>query len=166
MWRGNHEIKSGVSTTVKALFKEWGVNVLEGNCENIVIRNDTIDICGIDDMAIGKDIWSKQISSCNKSLKTHTYSVLLSHRPDLIDEYRKRDFDLVLCGHTHGGQVRIPKILNGLYAPNQGFLPKYVGGEYKFRTLRMIVGRGLSKKIWPRVFNPPEIVVVDVTCQK
>jgi excinuclease ABC subunit A len=77
----------------------------------------------------------------------------------LCKEY---DFDLILSGHTHGGQVRIPKVLNGLYAPNQGFFPKIVGGEYKFRTLRLIVGRGLSKKVWPRVFNPPEIVTVDL----
>lgn len=129
------------------------------------MRDNTICVCGIDDIGIGKEKWEEQIMRCNNGLSTHVYSVLLSHRPDLINEYKKYDFDLVLCGHTHGGQVRIPKILNGLYAPNQGFFPKFVGGEYKFRTLRMIVGRGLSKKVWPRIFNPPEIVVVDIKSQ-
>lgn len=127
-----------------------------------MVRDNTISICGIDDIGIGQKAWEEQIKNCNNSLSNHTYSVLLSHRPDLINEYKKYDFDLILSGHTHGGQVRIPKALNGLYAPNQGFFPKIVGGEYKFRTLRLIVGRGLSKKVWPRVFNPPEIVTVDL----
>lgn len=159
-------MKGNISQTVKALFKEWQVNILEGSCQNIQIKNNILDICGVDDIVIGKDEWNRQISNCNNSLKTHTYSVLLSHRPELMNEYRKYNFDLVLCGHAHGGQVRIPYILNGLYAPNQGFFPKFAGGQYKYRTLRVIVGRGLSKKVWPRVFNPPEIVAVDILPQK
>ena len=45
--------------------------------------------------------------------------------------YAKENFDLVVCGHAHGGQVRIPGLLNGLYAPNQGFFPSHAGGFYR-----------------------------------
>ena len=88
----------------------------------------------------------------------------MSHRPDLADLYSGRGFDLVVCGHAHGGQVRIPGILNGLYAPNQGMFPKYAGGHYRLADgkTEMIVSRGLCKNSLPRIFNPPEVVVIDI----
>ena len=77
-------------------------------------------------------------------------------------EYAKYPFDLVLCGHAHGGQWRIPYLLNGLIAPNQGLFPKYAGGQYICGSMTEIVGRGLARDWKPRLFNPPEIVVVEV----
>lgn len=74
--------------------------------------------------------------------------------------YKEYNFDLILCGHSHGGQVRIPYILKGLYAPNQGWFPEYTSGRYSFNNTTMIVSRGLSKKHLPRVFNRPELVVI------
>jgi predicted MPP superfamily phosphohydrolase len=89
------------------------------------------------------------------------YKILMAHRPENIETYSKYSFDLVVSGHTHGGQVRIPYIMNGLYAPNQGFFPKYSGGLYHQKNLTLIISRGLSvnPKI-PRIFNPPELVVI------
>ena len=74
------------------------------------------------------------------------------------------DFDLVLCGHAHGGQWAIPGILNGLYAPNQGMFPKYAGGRYDFERGTLIVSRGLARESTPapRVFNRPELVIIDL----
>ena len=73
-------------------------------------------------------------------------------------------FDLALCGHAHGGQFRIPGILNGLYAPNQGFFPKYAGGEYHKKRTVMIVSRGLARESTrvPRFYNRPELVIIDI----
>lgn len=68
----------------------------------------------------------------------------------------------MVAGHAHGGQIRIPGLFNGLYAPNQGLFPKYAGGSYDLGSSTVIVSRGLSKSVLPRVFNPPEIVVVDL----
>ena len=78
--------------------------------------------------------------------------------------YSGKGFDLVVSGHAHGGQVIIPHILNGLYAPNQGLFPKYAGGRYTLAdgNTEMIVSRGLCKNILPRVFNPPEVVVIEL----
>ena len=84
-------------------------------------------------------------------------------RPERIQLYKKMDFDLVLSGHAHGGQVRIPFLLNGLCAPNQGWFPEYAGGLYEHDSLIHIVSRGLSyNPRLPRIFNPPEIVIIDL----
>ena len=75
----------------------------------------------------------------------------------------KLNFDLILTGHAHGGQWRIPFLVNGLFAPDQGFFPDYAGGMYKYNDTVQIVSRGLCKSDFvPRIFNPPELVVIDV----
>jgi len=91
-------------------------------------------------------------------------TVLLSHRPEFFELYQKYDVDLVLCGHTHGGQWRIPYLLNGLVAPHQGFFPKYAGGRYDAENMTMIISRGLARETTkiPRVFNRPELVIVEL----
>ena len=69
----------------------------------------------------------------------------------------------MLAGHAHGGQVRIPGILNGLFSPGEGFFPKYAGGRYELEGgVTMIVSRGLAKSALPRVFNPPELAVIEL----
>ncbi len=70
---------------------------------------------------------------------------------------------MAASGHTHGGQVRIPFLLNGLFAPNQGWYPKYAGGLYQEEGTSLVVSRGLSYyPELPRIFNPPEIVLITI----
>ena len=70
------------------------------------------------------------------------------------------EYDLVLTGHAHGGQFRIP-FVGGLYAPAQGAFPKYDSGLYTKGTTNMIVSRGLGNSAFPfRINNTPEIVIV------
>lgn len=90
----------------------------------------------------------------------NSYKILLSHRPEFAEIYKSLPYDYILSGHTHGGQAAIPFILNGLYAPNQGFFPKYAGGSYKISENQyMIVSRGISfNKRLLRLFNRPELV--------
>ena len=92
------------------------------------------------------------------------FSVLLAHRPERIEDYLQYPFDLIVSGHAHGGQWRIPGILNGLLAPNQGFFPPYAGGQYDFADTTLIVSRGLARESTriPRIFNRPELVVIDL----
>ena len=87
------------------------------------------------------------------------YSVLLAHRPELIETYAAYGADLVLSGHAHGGQVRLP-FIGALYAPGQGFLPEYDSGLYTVGETDMIVSRGLGNSLIPlRVNNRPELVI-------
>ncbi len=105
-----------------------------------------------------------ELDKIQRKKDDNLFRVLLTHRPSYIESYLKYGFDLVLCGHAHGGQWRIPFILNGVFAPDEGWLPKYAGGKYDFPNGQMIVSRGLARESTrvPRIFNRPELVIVDV----
>lgn len=95
-----------------------------------------------------------------------TFTVLLAHRPDLITMYANYDVDLVFSGHAHGGQIRVP-FIGGLYAPDQGVLPKYSEGIHKVNGSTLYISRGLGNSRFPwRVFNRPELIVVDLESEK
>lgn len=88
------------------------------------------------------------------------YTILLSHRPELFNVYAAHSIDLILSGHAHGGQVRLP-FVGGLVAPNQGLFPKYDEGIYEIGPSKMVVSRGLGNSIFPvRINNRPELVVI------
>ena len=91
-----------------------------------------------------------------------SFKILLSHRPELFDVYVDHSMDLVLSGHAHGGQFRIP-FFGGLVAPNQGFFPKFDSGVYEQDNTKMVLSRGIGNSIIPiRINNPPEIVYIDL----
>ena len=88
-----------------------------------------------------------------------------SHRPERTKTYEAYDFDLIVCGHAHGGQWRIPFTQMGVHAPNQGQFPRYVDGLYELGNgSKMVVSRGLARERmpYPRFFNHPEIVIITV----
>ena len=95
------------------------------------------------------------------------FEILLFHRANLLDEFADCSFDLILSGHMHGGQVRIP-MLGGLAAPRSSysskesvFFPRYFGGRYEMNGTVMIVNRGLGNPtVIPRLFNRPEMIVI------
>ena len=86
------------------------------------------------------------------------FNILLAHTPFYFDEYEKWGADLTLCGHVHGGIVRLP-IVGGLLSPDRKFFPKYDLGEYTKNKSTMIVSKGLGgAKVLIRVNCKPEIV--------
>lgn len=88
------------------------------------------------------------------------YKILLSHHPERFDEYVAADYDLVFSGHAHGGQVRLP-FIGGLFAPDQGMLPKYDSGLYSEDNTDMIVSRGIGNSSFPiRFNNRPEVILL------
>lgn len=158
---GNHERWVEYSDDIKAMFAEYGVCVLDDKSEPIDIGKG-IRLFGIDD-----PLYYSDTNEFLKSLNGYTpsdeyFDILLSHRPEFFDMYISLGFDLTISGHAHGGQVRLPFLLNGLYAPNQGFFPEYAGGLYKDNGRYMLVSRGLMKNEIPRVFNPPELWVLEL----
>ena len=91
------------------------------------------------------------------------FTLLLSHIPELLDVYTEAGLDLILTGHAHGGQFRLP-FIGGLAATNQGLFPKYDAGVFSEDNTNMVVSRGIGNSIIPLRFNnPPEIVVVELT---
>lgn len=162
---GNHEFWSGEIETLKDWIRDQGITVLEGDCQTFEANGSAVNLCGIDDPTyIGKEETKTQAEHAYLSADPTKFTLLLTHRPELTDLYRENGFDLVLAGHTHGGQWRIPGILNGLFAPDQGLFPKYAGGAYKLGNTMMIVSRGLAREstLVPRIFNRPELVVIDL----
>ncbi len=159
---GNHEIANGVEQS-KELFLSYDIDVLEGDCETVELNGQRIQICGTDDPLVSEYIFNSQLKNAAQQIDPEVFSVLLAHRPERISNYLNYDFDLIVSGHAHGGQWRIPYILNGLYAPNQGLFPKYAGGLYEHGATVHIVSRGLDKhNPVPRVFNRPELVIIDI----
>ena len=166
---GNHEFWTGRAREIIEIIEGYGVTVLRNETVDIEINGIEIVLCGTDDPDViyySDEDEYKNMSSPDELLKAFdglddgNINILMAHRPERIEQYKKYPFDLVLSGHAHGGQVRIPLIINGLFAPDQGWFPKYAGGRYVHGELTHIVSRGLSLKTLPRIFNPPEIVVV------
>ncbi len=166
---GNHEYWSDDIESIIELVESFGITVLDGSYDTIEINGQHINICGITDPDVlryteGHDDIRQQLDNLAVVRDNGNYTVLLAHRPELIDLYREYDFDLVLSGHAHGGQWRIPGLINGVLAPNQGWFPKYAGGMYEFEDMDFIVSRGLSRESTrvPRFFNRPELVLIEL----
>lgn len=170
---GNHEFWSGEEAFSRkmAILEKNNVIRLSGETAEFTVGGNTINICGVDDPCAEsytngavKSI-DEQLEDVSKAAENGKFTVLLSHRPELMPQYAQYDFDLVLSGHNHGGQWRIPGLVNGFYAPmGQGFFPKYAGGEYEENGTKMIISRGLAKETTriPRIYNRPELVILDL----
>ena len=156
---GNHEWWSGEAERICQEIEALGIHVLRGENVSITVKGQAITVFGIDDPDSGEDQFSKVSGAGGEG-----YTILLAHRPEKIDDYLSGPFDLIVSGHAHGGQWRLPGLINGLYAPNQGLFPQYAGGRYDFGAQVFLVSRGLARESTrvPRLFNPPELVIADL----
>lgn len=170
---GNHE--AGRYLEYQKLEKRMiqsGVQVLRNDELIIEAGDEKVRMLGIDDPKVYlEDKYKKQFHSMirfelQNFKKSEDYTVLLSHRPEAFFEYVNARVDLVLSGHAHGGQFRLP-FVGGLFAPNQGFLPKYDAGRFKSGETTMYVSRGLGRSLCPiRIGNRPELVVIELHNKK
>ncbi|MFE7376621.1 metallophosphoesterase [Bacillus cereus] len=165
---GNHEQWSGKYNSLEKELKKYGVNILRNEHVSIRKGGQEINLLGIDDpeFVTGNrdegNIIINEIKKAKIEMQPDRYNVLLSHRSEFIKEYTNERVDLVLSGHAHGGQVRLP-FIGGIVAPNQGILPTYTAGLYVEENTSMVVSRGLGNSIIPqRIFNRPELVVVQL----
>lgn len=168
---GNHEAWiGGRYRELEEKLLDIGVVILNDRAEQLAKNNEIIQIAGLDDPDFTDRNSSIQESMLNDKLGnmnlTEDYCVLLAHRPETFNAYSSENIDLVLSGHAHGGQFRLP-FIGGLIAPNQGFFPKYDAGKYFENNTTMIVSRGIGNSIIPvRFNNRPEIVIVELICNK
>ena len=166
---GNHESRVlGEYEKLKQGLTDAGVNILENSSADITIGDEAITLIGINDptfrMDIVDDTMEQNIAHqlVNVIPDNDNYKVLLAHRPEYFDVYAG-NVDLVLSGHAHGGQFRIP-FIGGLIAPGQGFFPEYYEGSHIKENTEMIVSRGIGNSIIPfRVNNKPELIVAELT---
>ena len=162
---GNHEARIDEYETFAEDLADMGVHILSNGAEQIKIGDESINIVGIDDPDFAHEFGVEDSVIAASFLEgieydKGNYTVLLSHRPELIDAYSQAGVDLVFSGHAHGGQIRLP-FVGGLIAPDQGLLPEYTSGAYEKGNTVMVVSRGIGNSIFPlRINNRPELVSV------
>lgn len=166
---GNHEFRAyDAYQDLKSQMEELGVIVLEN--EAVVLEAVPLRVIGLDDPSFGvrsdpsatpEQILQGALTAlAPQAGEEDLRTVLLAHRPEYVELYAQHGADLVLSGHAHGGQVRLPGV-GGLYAPGQGFLPAYTSGLYQIGETSLVVSRGLGNSLFPlRVNNRPEVVLV------
>ena len=166
---GNHEVAISQYDLLKAGLETAGVIVLEDEAISLEYQGESIMLIGLSDpdATIKGDLFGEVPAMVSTKLRNlmdgdSGYTVLLSHRPELFETYVSSGVDLVLSGHAHGGQFRLP-FVGGLIAPNQGLFPKYDAELYAGGDTNMVVSRGIGNSIIPiRFHNRPEIVVVEL----
>ena len=176
---GNHEYwleKSEYDELMDGLVSA-GVVILDNQVVEISRGDAKFRLVGLDDRSLAdgtleallsdesirnNQAEQKEETADNEDSGEKELTVVLAHEPQYLARYAGTGVDLVLSGHAHGGQFRLP-FVGGIVAPDQGFLPKYTAGEYYMNGTEMIVSRGLGNSVIPvRLFNYPEIVCVDL----
>ena len=166
---GNHEAWVGSQyEELKTSLENAGVTVLQDEAIELNYGDECIQLIGLNDpdfserdSFLSESILETKLSQVNIS---NGFTILLSHRPEHFNVYQNKNIDLVLSGHAHGGQFRLP-FWGGVIAPNQGLFPKYDAGIYTENGTTMIVSRGIGNSIIPvRINNRPEIIIIELNC--
>ena len=177
---GNHEmilLDDPKNNFFKVSLEEMGVRIANNEVFLLQEGDAAIQLAGIQDPAtLYKDpVLADSVSNTRERTRAmlehlaadidlRIFTILVAHRPEYIDLYADSAIDLVLAGHAHGGQVRLPFMREGLYAPNQGFLPHYTNGLYRKGPTAMVVSRGLGNSVFPlRILNRPELAIIELT---
>ena len=168
---GNHEARISEYDELKEAMEAAGVTVLKDAQTEISLTGEFITLIGVNDPSYQTDyLFGDAKTVMNTKLEElHTeqdrFTILLSHRSELFDTYADHSIDLVLSGHAHGGQFRLP-FIGGLVAPNQGFFPEYDAGIYMEGNTNMLVSRGIGNSILPfRINNRPEVILIELQAE-
>lgn len=169
---GNHEARIPAYDTLRKGLVELGVIVLEDTGVQIERSGEMITLLGVDDPSFQADyLFENDTAVMERKLQTmtwdkETFTILLSHRPELFDIYVKNGINLVFSGHAHGGQFRLP-FVGGIAAPNQGLFPAYDSGLYSDGKTNMLVSRGIGNSIFPfRFNNRPEVILIELQAKQ
>ncbi len=161
---GNHELElpKDKMTQFVAMAEVCGVHYL--NDEQTVLQaenGDEITLIGLNDRSLDTLVLHHMVEWEYR----RKFHLVLAHEPQLLSHYAKADVDLILSGHAHGGQFRLP-FIGGLYAPDQGIFPEMTEGQHEKNGTAMIISRGLGNSAFPvRLGNFPEIVCITLHTQ-
>ena len=157
---GNHEWDGGGIWDLLEMLNERGVSVLRNRYTRLELGGEYIILAGTDDPNGPADM-IKPEDFVNRIYEAEgdCFVVMLEHRNDNLPLYSRLGIDLVLCGHTHGGIIRLP-FTDGLIGPYREWLPSNTNGLYSLGDTHMVVSRGIGNHTgWPRFLNNPHIVV-------
>ena len=149
---GNHDLKNeNVKSAITALLTEAGFELITNT--NLVV--DDLNLVGIDSLKNG----SPDIDQALKDIDETKYTIILCHTPDILDDLAKGD--LLLAGHSHGGQINLPFISDYLVPEGS---KKYIRGKYQKGELLLDVTNGVGTTIIPfRLFADSEFVVYQLS---
>ena len=164
---GNHELDQYlfIDKTFTSQLEEHGVNLLSNEKTEVTVGKSKIELIAVSDGVKQYDVPTNNGKKFVEGLApTDELRICLAHYPELFPEkLLYKGIDIAYAGHAHGGLIRLPKI-GGLYSPGEGFLPKLTSGvnEMEDGTL-LVISRGLgTSSFFPRINNPPELVVTDI----
>ena len=155
---GNRDYGGGAERFYEELMESAGFHVLLNNQETITVNGTTLSLFGADDALIGY----YDAKQTMQGIKEENFNLLLVHEPDLVDDFIDYPVDLVVAGHSHGGQVYIPFVGPLLTTT---LAEKYVRGLYEINEdLSLYVNTGIGNTRVPfRLFNVPQITVFYLT---
>lgn len=171
---GNHDLWHANSAALLKKITDSGGVLLDSKMSVLEKNGDNLALFGIGDpfSKLPNQIEKSITSSLSALPQFDGYKILLFHRANLFDKVKDCGFDLILSGHMHGGQIRLP-ILGGALAPSSSILsdkmifPEYTWGKYGNNETVMIVNRGASNTLFiPRFANPPEVGIIKLHAQK
>ncbi len=150
---GNHEMRY-------KNYREFSVKLADAGA--VILENEYVMTHGVALVGLGcANLKNNKIFEITPEFDC--FKILLAHEPQYLTRYARAGYDLVLSGHAHGGQWRMPFTGQGVYAPGQGLLPDLTSGEHICGSTLMIISRGLGNSEFPlRIFNRPEVLVIDV----
>lgn len=166
---GNHELTLAEQIDFKSDINSTGAKLLDNEAVTLNINGEEILLGGMSDFpyyefnAPDFETDERYFWEDFKERSKNCFSILLNHQPEYLSDITQDcNIDLIMCGHTHGGLIQIP-FVGGLFAPNQGFFPKYDKGEFDLNGTKMIISAGLGDA-YPvlRINNCPEITVVNI----
>lgn len=150
---GNHDNK-----IVKNYLEESKITILDNENKKLFFGNNFIYLIGVDDPWTGRDDLPKAM----KKVEEDQPKILLAHGPEIIGKLKSKKIDLVLVGHTHGGQVNIP-FLGRLIQPLFGYGRLYIKGLFKIENTILYVNRGIGTSFFPiRFYCQPEITLIEL----
>lgn len=161
---GNHEPSSGQYEEWRELMIHSKATLIENESLSLNIGGHQVNLIGLGNRVT--DLPAKE----KETLANGVVNLLLAHHPELVEEYLTHfsptTLHAIFSGHAHGGQIRLPGV-DGLLAPDQGWLPKLTNGAYHFDTYpdaTLFVSRGLSNSSFPlRINNKPHLITVTLT---
>ena len=160
---GNHEshLMYEQGSDLERLLTEQGVHVLVNRAEAVTINKTPMLIGGLTTSVEGYEEYGAGFFQ--EYERSGAFKLLIAHYPSLFyDHLAQGAVDLGVCGHYHGGQVRLP-FVGGLYHGDTGLFPKYSGGMYRLDRGTIFVSRGMGGHSgFPRVNDRPELAVIDI----
>lgn len=161
---GNHEMDEILHNKIdlKARIEETGVILLSNQSIETTINGNAVVIGGLTQRYEEREKYAPHFME--KLLEKQGFRILLTHYPQsFLQGLQDENIDLAMCGHAHGGHIRLP-LIGAMYTPDQGLMPKLTEGQHEYEFMNLIISRGLGDSGGlPRINNKPELVVVDMS---